>query len=442
MNWWFERDGQRGGPVTEAELLSLIAQGDLAPETLIWRDGLPDWTPLRSVQELAFQLPPNPPPPPPPLPSPRPLAPRRPSLQAFEVVQPQERVASADPVPKDNHSQSMHSDVYTTTTPATWYRFFARQIDMCVLGVPVVFLAFFTMSLVGSTALGLRLQDSRVSTLAAIAMLCLLAPLAEAAVSNVFGNTPGKALFGLKVQSIDGRKLSFGEQANRAYLVMAYGLGFYLPFISLFTCISQFNQVKKIGTAGYDTGLFRLRESNLSGRRSLMAVGAWLLSFFVLTSLNAYGKYENSRIASPKSWTNPATQMATTIPGGWDVNSEANVQGQTVHIFTKAGDAIQVVFAAEDVPQNVSMEAYVAAFVRGVKSSMTVSPAGEGATVAGHSAKVHLGEMLSPKTPIEVTFVKRGNVVWRTVVIRYVGTNESFPVAELRTAVFRSVPVQ
>jgi hypothetical protein len=200
--------------------------------------------------------------------------------------------------------------------------------------------------------------------------------------------------------------------------------------------------VKKNGTAGYDVGRFRLHESYLSVPRKFMAVSGWLLCFVVLMGLNAHEAYNNSQIASPKSWSNPATLLTTTIPGGWDVSSEKNAQGQAVHIFTKAANAIQVIFAAEDVPRNASLEDYVAAFADSVKSTMTVMPIGEGATVAGHSAKLHSGELLSPKVPIEVTFVKHGNTVWRTVVIRHGGTNASFSIDELRTAVFKSVPVQ
>ena len=350
------------------------------------------------------------------------------------------QVASTDAELPHDWSRNNHSVASDVTTPATWYRFFARQIDICLLGVPTIFLAFMAISLIASPALLLEMQDPGVASLTAIAAFCLLGPLTEAVVSSALGNTPGKALFGLKVQSLEGRKLSFGEQAKRAYRVMVYGLGFYLPFISLFTCISQFNRVKRSGSAGYDVGLFRVHERKLSGPRKFMAVSAWVLSLFVLMGLNAYDKYDSSRIAGPKSWTNPATLVATTIPGGWDVSSEANAQGQPIHIFTKAADAVQVVFASEEVPQSATLEAYVAAFVYGVKSTMTVSPNGDRANVAGHEARVHAGALLSPEAPIEVTFVKRGNTVWRVLEIRYGGATRSPSIDALRTAVLLSVP--
>jgi len=124
------------------------------------------------------------------------------------------------------------------------------------------------------------------------------------------------------------------------------------------------------------------------------------------------------------------------------VSSEANAQGQAIHIFTKDADAVQVVFASEDVPQSATLEAYVAAFVRGVEANMTVSPKGDKAIVAGHGASVHAGALLSPNAPIEVTFVKRANTVWRTVAIRHGAAPNSPSIDALRTAVFLSVPRQ
>jgi uncharacterized RDD family membrane protein YckC len=324
--------------------------------------------------------------------------------------------------------------------PATWYRFFARQIDTCLLALPSVFLAFLGIGLVASPAFALSLQDPGIATLAAIALLCVVAPLFEATVASLFGNTPGKALFGLRIQTVAGGRMTFGNQLKRAYKVMVYGLGFYMPLISLFTCISQFNQVKKNGSSGYDANLFRMTEQPLSGPRKFLAVSAAIASFIAMLALNAFEKYDNQRIASPKSWMNIETHLATTIPGGWDVSTETNSQGQKINIFTSGAALTQVVFASEDVPASAQLEAYISAFVRGVSTSMRVSPVGDSATVAGHFAKVHTGELLSPNSPIEVTFVKRGNKVWRSVVVRLGASASRRSADELRTALFQSVP--
>ncbi len=47
MNWFYESTGQQQGPVNEQELDRLIAEGKITPDTLVWREGLADWQPLR-----------------------------------------------------------------------------------------------------------------------------------------------------------------------------------------------------------------------------------------------------------------------------------------------------------------------------------------------------------------------------------------------------------
>lgn len=77
MQWYAENQGNRVGPMPQAEISRRIASGDIKTTTLVWRTGMSGWTPAGQVAELgdAFKkLPPPLPPPsadPPPLPSPR-----------------------------------------------------------------------------------------------------------------------------------------------------------------------------------------------------------------------------------------------------------------------------------------------------------------------------------------------------------------------------------
>lgn len=198
MNWWYERNGQRAGPVTEGDLISQVAQGHLSQSTLVWREGLPQWISFKDVDALAALLPPEPPPLPPPLPpiaTPPPTAP----LEAIAVSAKPASIDDSDaPSSKSTRPPVIGTAQGATVTPATWYRFFARQIDTCFLALPAVFLAFMGIGLVASPTFVLSLQDPSVATFAALALMCVVGPLVEAGVGSLFGNTPGKALFGLK----------------------------------------------------------------------------------------------------------------------------------------------------------------------------------------------------------------------------------------------------
>ena len=57
--------GQQVGPVTVAEMPAKVAAGELTPTTLVWRDGMPQWTAASELPELRVIFPATPPPLPP-----------------------------------------------------------------------------------------------------------------------------------------------------------------------------------------------------------------------------------------------------------------------------------------------------------------------------------------------------------------------------------------
>jgi hypothetical protein len=53
MNWYYESGGQQQGPVADSELDRLLAEGKITLDTLVWREGLAGWTPLRTARPAA-----------------------------------------------------------------------------------------------------------------------------------------------------------------------------------------------------------------------------------------------------------------------------------------------------------------------------------------------------------------------------------------------------
>lgn len=47
--WHYTENGQQFGPISEADLGSLIAAGRVGPRSLIWREGMENWLPLAQV---------------------------------------------------------------------------------------------------------------------------------------------------------------------------------------------------------------------------------------------------------------------------------------------------------------------------------------------------------------------------------------------------------
>jgi hypothetical protein len=51
-DWFYAKDDQRLGPVSEQELKGLATDGKLKPGDLVWRDGMPDWVEARTQAVL------------------------------------------------------------------------------------------------------------------------------------------------------------------------------------------------------------------------------------------------------------------------------------------------------------------------------------------------------------------------------------------------------
>ena len=58
MNWFYALGGQQHGPVDDGQLDALAAAGTITPDTLVWREGLANWQPLRQARPASGAAPP------------------------------------------------------------------------------------------------------------------------------------------------------------------------------------------------------------------------------------------------------------------------------------------------------------------------------------------------------------------------------------------------
>ena len=85
--WYYGQDGVQKGPVGIDQIQQLIRSGHLRGEDLVWREGMANWAPASSIQELfpvATPVPPSPAAPPAPQapipPTPYPPSPANPAV--------------------------------------------------------------------------------------------------------------------------------------------------------------------------------------------------------------------------------------------------------------------------------------------------------------------------------------------------------------------------
>jgi uncharacterized protein DUF4339 len=61
--WYYHKEGRGFGPVEEADIRGLLASSEIAADTLVWRDGLSNWTEAQNTElgGLLSEVPPAPP---------------------------------------------------------------------------------------------------------------------------------------------------------------------------------------------------------------------------------------------------------------------------------------------------------------------------------------------------------------------------------------------
>ena len=52
-HWFYYKQGRGFGPVEEAEIRGLLQSGAITADTLVWRDGLNDWTEVQGTELLS-----------------------------------------------------------------------------------------------------------------------------------------------------------------------------------------------------------------------------------------------------------------------------------------------------------------------------------------------------------------------------------------------------
>lgn len=126
---------------------------------------------------------------------------------------------------------------FQENTPAQihpWRRFFARMFDYYFVGVVLQFL------LVVIFRIRPVLTNNRViSLLLPIIFSGLFVPI-EALLVHLWGVTPGKWIFGIRIERIEGGLLSLSDSMERAKQVYISGVGLRIPLISAITMLRCF----------------------------------------------------------------------------------------------------------------------------------------------------------------------------------------------------------
>jgi len=219
MLWYYARNGQRFGPVEEAEIQRLVESRQLSGSDLVWKPGLPEWRPAGQVPDLAsfFQAAaPAPPPPPPTAPA------------DFSPYAPPAAPLTSPPL----YPAPMFGAVTTREHASFGARFLALLIDQILLGCVGGLLVFFVgfAQIAGSGGSGADMTGVQWIT-NAISILIGWLYYAGLESSSQMG-TLGKKILGLKVTDLEGQRIDFGRATGRHFgkilSAIPLGLGFFM----------------------------------------------------------------------------------------------------------------------------------------------------------------------------------------------------------------------
>jgi len=175
----------------------------------------------------------------------------------------------------------------------------------------------------------------------------------DAALQAIAGNTPGKALLGLRVVTVDGHAPGFRELVRRNMAMWRSGLGLGLPGISLVTMARQGLRLRKGIGASYDGSAF-LVSATRTGRLAKGVFGTAFAGLFItIMILDGVDKQDSRETtamlaAPPSTWTNPATGRTARIAAQWKVEERQSADGTPQHLFTQYSGHAVVLFAYEE----------------------------------------------------------------------------------------------
>ncbi|MDA9114806.1 RDD family protein [Burkholderiaceae bacterium] len=136
-----------------------------------------------------------------------------------------------------------------------WRRLFARTVDTLTAGLLLFLLLFIPLTFGVMLAMperGAGFADAIFQPFIGSILLSLVWAPAESVLLSLYGTTPGKWLFGMRVVHPNGGMLSYPDALKRSFLVFLQGLGLGIPVVVWFTQLFAYRRLTKTGTTLWD----------------------------------------------------------------------------------------------------------------------------------------------------------------------------------------------
>lgn len=404
-DWWYVEKDKKNGPFKKDDIAKLIKSGKIGSTTLVWSEGMESWIRFDEISELQ---------------------------DLKQAVPP--------PIPKKViKTEAEHS------IASGWPRFFARLFDFWLVG------SVITLSIVSAVFfMGLSVPNWVYNPIAKILFVLILSAILltlDAAIYKVFGNTPGKALLGLNVVTLDFKPLTFGRYLYRNFSMWFRGLALGIPVITFVAMYYEFDNLRKGKPTSYDESIGCRVRSKAIGLPRKIIFGVMFLSlcFFVLL-LSPLTKHVVSN--SPLNeeikysyWVNPVTNVSTKIDSSWLYTIESDGNGQQTYMFTEESNRAFIILGVQSFP-GATLEDYVESFKFSAIKNMSLPDRGVFSKELGKEIWQGTGRPVGDDGVgqyLDVQIVKVGDDFWRTVTVQGAFMYDDNSVKLLKTRLWSTV---
>ncbi|WP_296041560.1 RDD family protein [uncultured Agrobacterium sp.] len=395
--WYYAVGQEREGPVSEDKIRDLITGGTITRDAYIWRDGMADWEIVGTHPEIsdAFVTPP----PiagvtPPPLPS---------RSQRTEPAQAPSEPVQPEPV--------------SAPRLRAWPRFWARMFDLLLIA-PLLSTGIVAASVLYAPHLYMMfvtyefLWGFIITPLVGFVLAMLMA---------LFGNTPGKAILGVRVP-VPPQANRFLFYVKRELKVWFWAFALGMPVVFLITFAAQYWRLATGRPAVYDQ-----RNPPVIANPGKLRLTLGIALVAILFTANAVWwrvqeKAEVDRTAT-QYWVNPVTGNTATIKKYWERLPD-DPEIQNAFIFVARHLLMEGLFSHLELPaENVDPRLYAAFYAARLKNVTLTS---DWEPVVINRVRGFRSNGVSIKDAnqlVEVTVVVDGRDAWRLVMFTEGGSN-------------------
>lgn len=384
-DWWYAKKDKKNGPFQKEDLVKLIQNGKIESSTLLWTEGMESWLTFDEIPEL----------------------------QALKSVVP----------PQLPTTQKISASPVIYPNASSWSRFYARLFDTWLE------MSFVTLAVVIVMVLIFDNLTSDYWLLILISLLSIAITLAlDAVIYKVFGNTPGKALLGLKVVMPDASPLKFRQYLFRNFSMWLKGQALSIPLIQFIAMYYQFHRLSEGDNASYDesTG-YRVGSKPISLLRKAIFCAAFLAVFSIMTVSStlikiAFVKSLPENAINYSFWVNPVTNIGESIDSSWRYTVQSDVNGQQTYMFSEKEDRSLVVLGVQNIPE-YTLKEYVDAFKISIAKNVIIPSEGNfynenGREVWRGTGRTVEFESAIDNESVDVKIVKLGDDFWRVVTVK------------------------